>query len=417
MGASDKRRPVPIARIANGSVARMGFGKGVVVERRLPLRETNRALRAERTAARRRVLACLAVLAVLAFLSLGLVGAQGRYYLGSHEYAFYSPLEVARAIYLHVYCALATATHAFEAPSAQWLTDNVPGYWAVGNRAGVIGITLVCAVLLSVSGMLYQNVFRNPLAGPGMLGVSTGAGLGVMVLVLVYGAAAPAMVSQRYALCYGAGALVMALVMAAGKYLSAPGRFDVMTMMLVGAIFAQLLGFVVSYVTLFVMDDVDYAVYFEVSQMLVVDTSALSWACLGVAALASVLPIYLLRFPMNALAFEEAEVRALGLDSNRLRMVALVCGAVMILAAQVHTGMVGMVSLIVPFLARSWFGCEFGHQLAGNACISTVLLLACRDLADAVPFVGDGLAVGSVVGVVALPLFLLVVARQQRSWE
>ena len=151
--------------------------------------------------------------------------------------------------------------------------------------------------------------------------------------------------------------------------------------------------------------------------MLTVDTSALSWICLGVAALVSIVPIFLLRFQMNSLAFPDDEVRVLGLSGQRLRVVALLCGGIMILAAQVHTGMVGMVSLIVPFLSRSWFGCEFSKQFTGNVCISTVLLLACRDIADLVPFVGDGLAVGSVVGLVALPLFLAVVYRQQRNWE
>lgn len=367
---------------------------------------------------RRRVLVCAVVLAVLTYLSLGIMGAQGQYYVGSYGYAYYDPIQVARVLYLHAYNAIAHATHWMDAYSNQWLTENVEGYWAIANRAGVIGITLVCAVLLSVSGMLYQNVFKNPLAGPGMLGVSTGVGLGVMILVLIYDAAAASMVGARYALCYGLGAAILCAVMLIGKRLSGKGHsMDVTSMLLVGSILSQFLSFIVSYVTLFVFDDTTYATYFEISQMLVVDTSPLSWACLGVATLASVIPVYLLRFHMNALAFDEAEVRMLGLNSNALRMVALVCGGIMILAAQVHTGMVGMVSLIVPYLSRSWFGCEFSHQFIGNVCISTILLVACRCVADLIPFVGDGLALGNIVGFVALPLFLIVVARQERSWE
>ena len=89
----------------------------------------------------------------------------------------------------------------------------------------------------------------------------------------------------------------------------------------------------------------------------------------------------------------------------------------MILAAQIHVGMVSLVSLVVPFLARGWFGCEFNKQLIGNVCIGTVLLLACRDICDLIPFVGDGLAIGSVVSVVAMPLFVVVMARQMREWK
>ena len=412
-------KPVPlasIARIDNGSFVTMGAGTGPSVGRRVTLKESNALYRRERAAHTRRVLACVAVLAVMAFVSLGIMGAQGHYYIGGGEYAFFNPATVFNALCYHAYNAIADATHLFEAKSNQWLTDNVAGYWAIPERAGVIGVTLVCAVLLSVSGMLYQNVFKNPIAGPSLLGVSTGTSLGVMVLVLLYGGEASVRTGERYALCYGFGAAILVFVLLAGRRLSRRGKsLDAVSLMLIGSIVSQLLGFVVTFVTLFVMDPNDYAVYFTVSQMLVVDTSALSWTCLGVACAVSIVPVLLLRARMNALPFDEEDVRLWGLNYGRLRAIALVCGAIMVLAAQVHTGMVGLVSLIVPFLSRRWFGCEFSRQLAGNVCVSTIFLLLCRDLADLVPFVGDGLAVGNMVGMLALPVFLLVVARRERG--
>lgn len=417
--AEDRPRPVPlssIARIRNGSFVISGSGSGPSIGRRVTLRESNAAYRRERRAHARRVAACLVALVVLAFLSLGIMGAQGHYYVGGGEYTVFTPAEVFNALCYHAYNAIAAATHLFDMKSDQWLTDNVAGYWAIPERAGVIGVTLVCAVLLSVSGMLYQNVFRNPIAGPGLLGVSTGTSLGVMVLVLVFGAEASVRVGERYALCYSFGAAILVFVLLVGKRVSERGKsLDVVSLMLIGSIVSQLLGFVVTYVTLFVMDETTYAIYFSVSQMLVVDTSALSWACLGIASVASIVPVLMLRTRMNALSFDESDVRLLGLSYGRLRAVALVCGAIMILAAQIHTGMVGLVSLIVPFLSRRWFGCEFSHQLAGCACISTIFLLLCRDAADLIPFVGDGLALGNMVGILALPVFLFVVAKQERG--
>ena len=407
-----------IARLRNGDPvpqprsAVSGKGKPV------PLGETNRRLRAERSALARKVAACAAALVVLVFLSLCLTGAAGQYYLNSRAYAVYSPLEVGYALYLHVYNAVASLTHAFDSCSSQWLYDNVPGYWAILNRLAVVGITLICAVLLSISGMLYQNAFKNPIAGPGMLGVSSGVTLGMMVLVAVWGAEATSMIQERYLLCYGLGALVLAFVILAGWRLSGRGRpFDTVTMLLIGAILSQLIGFVVSFVTLFVMDDASYDLYFELSQMLVVDTSPVSWACLGVAVAASFLPVYLMRFQMNALGLDDTEARMLGLSGTRLRAVALVCGAIMILAAQIHVGMVGLVSLVVPLLSRRLFGAEFGTQMVGCACLSSILLLVCRDVTDLIPFVGDGLALGSVVGVAMVPLFLLFVARYTGGQE
>lgn len=407
-----------LARVRNGSRVAVREAAGSATARRIPLKETNALYRAERGRTNGRIAATVVVLLVLGFLSLGIMGAQGHDYVGSYEYALYSPAQVAYVLYLHAYNAIAEATHLFSPYGIEWLTNNVEGYWAIPERAQVIGITLICAVLLSVSGMLYQNVFRNPIAGPSMLGVSSGVSLGVLILVVLYGAQATAMLAQRYALCYGLGAAILIFVLVAGRKLSGKGRpMNTTSLMLIGSITSQLLGFVVSYVTLFVMDDSDYAVFYEVSQMLTVDTSALSWLCLGIASVCTIVPVYLLRYHMNALSFDEAEVRLWGLNYGRLRTIALVCGAIMILAAQIHTGMVGLVSLIVPYLARSWFGSEFSEQFVGSVCISTVLLLICRDITDLIPFVGDGLALGSVVSVVALPLFLVVVAKQQRGWE
>lgn len=415
------RKPVPmtsIARIDNGSFVLTNMGMSSSVGKRVTLAESNAAYRAERRTHTRRVLACLAALAVLVFVSLGIMGAQGHYYIGGGEYTIFSPATVFNALCYHAYNAIADATHLFEAKSSQWLTDNVAGYWAIPERAAVIGVTLVCAALLSISGMLYQSVFRNPIAGPSLLGVSTGTSLGIMVLVLVYGGEATVRIGERYALCYGFGAVILAFVLFAGWRISRrSGSLNVVSLMLIGSIISQLLGFIVTYVTLYVMDQSTYSVYFTISEMLVVDTSALSWVCLGIACVVSIVPVFLLRTHMNAIAFDESEVRVMGLSYQRLRNIALVCGAIMILAAQIHTGMVGLVSLIVPFLSRRWFGCEFSHQLAGNICISTIFLLLCRDLADLIPFVGDGLAIGNMVGILALPVFLLVVARQEKGRE
>jgi iron complex transport system permease protein len=239
----------------------------------------------------------------------------------------------------------------------------------------------------------------------------------MMLLVYTNGAMAFSMLRERYILCYGFGAAILVFVTLAGRRLSGKGRpFDIVTMLLIGSIFSQLIGFVVSYVTLYLMDPDMYEIYFNISQALVVDTSFLSWTALGVASAASAIPVFVLRFRLNALAFTEEEVRLFGVNFTTLRAAALICGAIMILAAQVHVGMVGMISLIVPFLSRSVFGCEFRKQLVGNLCIGPILLLACRDVADLIPFVGDGIAVGSAVSVVALPVFMVIMAKQMRGW-
>lgn len=377
---------------------------------------TSAHMAADRWSLRAKVIVSMVILVELLFLSLGIMGAAGQNYAYSGAYATYDPVQVARVIFEHARNFFGPILNICNAHDNTWIMENVPGYWAIWRRAGVLGITLACSVLLGISGMLYQNVFKNPIAGPGMLGASTGISLAFMLMVVLYGSLAPTMLAERYLFCYGFGAGILVFVILAGKRLSGKGRpFDVVTMLLVGSILSQLLGFIVSYVTLFVMEDDDYLVFYNLSQMLTVDSSLLSWVVLAVAFLASFVPVWLLRFKLNALSFDEDEMRMMGVSPTLLRAVALICGAIMMLAAQIHVGMVSLVTLIVPFLARSWFGVEARQQMAGCICIGAILLIVARDVTDLIPFVGNGLAIGSIMSVIALPLLVVVMSRQMRE--
>lgn len=408
-----------IAHMRNGApVPPRARTTGAGVECAIGMKESNALLSAERFAFATKVFVCIVATVVLAFLSLCIMGAAGDLYPYSQRYDVYSPLQVGSVLFEQAYNALAGITHQFSPHSNEWIRENVPGYWAVPRRASVVGITFICAEMLAVSGMLYQNVFRNPIAGPGMLGVTSGVGLGLMILVAMYHAAAPSMLYERYAMCYGFGAAILVMVLVAGKRLSGKGKpYDIVTMLLIGSVLSQLIALVVSYVTLFVMEEDDYLVFYTLSQMLTVSTSLISWITLGIAALVSFVPVWMNRHKLNALAFDDQEARVLGMNPSRMRALALVCGAIMILAASIHVGAVALVSLIAPFIARSLFGCAFDRQLIGNVCLSPILLLVCRDITDLVPFIGEGLAIGSVVSVVALPLFMVMMARHVRGWE
>ncbi len=363
---------------------------------------------------RRKVAISVAAFLVVLTAGMCIYGANPGW--GIH-YQVFSPVELFQAIGEHIYNFIA-GFGLLSAHDTSNYYQTWPLYKVLGDRFGVLAITALCAVLLAISGMLYQSVFKNPIAGPGMLGVSSGVTLGNTLLVYLFGAEALGLTTERYALCYGLGAAVLAFVILAGRKLSGKGRpFDIVTMLLIGSILSQLIGFLSTYLTMFVMDPDKLAVYMTLSEMLNVDTSLVSYVCLGAAVAVSLIPVWLLRFRLNVLAFDEQEVRLLGVNLTLIRAIALICGAIMILAAQIHIGAVAMVSLIVPFLARSWFGCEFRKQLIGSVCIGVVLLLACRCIVDAIPFVGDGIGIGCAVSTVALPLFLLIIAKHMKGWE
>jgi len=409
-------------------IARMGAGEAAALvaaeasHGQVSFAASDALMQEERRSLRRKTLLAVAALIVLFLVSLCFMGQAkidlNTVYPDTKPYQILSLLEVFHAVWVHIYNFVSTVSHLYPAYPDSWITQNVLGYYSLFYRAGIVVITVISAVLLAVSGMLYQNVFKNPLAGPGMLGVSAGVSVGNLVLLLVFGSYGALMIVPRYALCYVLGALILIFVMLAGRRLSGKGKpFDIMTMLLLGSILSSLLGFIVTFGTLFVMDAETLVTYMNITQALIADVSVFSWIALALAVAVSFIPVWLLRFKMNALAFDEAEVKLFGINATRLRAVALVCGGIMILAAQVHVGMVGMITLIVPFISRAWFGTEFRKQLLGNLCISPIVLLLCRDIADLIPFVGNGFPMATVVSIAAMPLFMIIMARQMRGWE
>lgn len=373
-----------------------------------------------------RLIICYAIVIVLFFIGTCMTGNQetGETTMaslkGTHilePYSIYSIIDVFRAIYAHLYNLVAATTHLFNVLPDSVIDEEYALYYMIEDRMLTMLVVAVCGALLVVSGMLYQTTFKNPIAGPGMLGASSGASLGIAILAIC-GATSVSMLAERYLITYGFGAAMLILVLLAGWKLSARGKtFDIVSMMLIGAITGQLIGAVVQVLTLFVMSNEAYMNYYEMNQLQTVDVSLASLIVLAVAVLASFLPIFFMRHQMNALSLEEEEVRLLGMDYTRIRIVALVCGAFMILTAQVHIGAVGLVTVVIPFVARSIFGCEFSKQLGGSVALGMAFVLVCKIGADAIPFVGDGLSVGNLVCIVVLPLFIYIMSTKSRGWQ
>lgn len=329
----------------------------------------------------------------------------------------YSPAQVAQSLWLLLRWCAASLLDPSALPQLGAQAAALGCYYEVRTRLLISLLTAGCGVLLAVSGSVYQLVFKNPLAAPTMLGVSNGVQIGVLVLVLQFGGMAAYMNSTRYLYCFIGALAVLALVLAVTKLVCGRGAFSVYTMLLVAAIFSQVFGSVSGYILSSVFDDETLVVYQEVLQVMDVAVEPLSFAILGAALVAAVVPVLLLSFAMNALSFTAEEASLMGVSSAGLRVAGLALATLMIIAAEVLVGTVSMVALVVPFISRAFFGAEFGAQLKGDLVIAPLVLLACRFIADCIPFVGLGVPIGVVVSFVLLPFFAVIVARGQRTWE
>ena len=300
-----------------------------------------------------------------------------------------------------------------------------PNYFQVMSRIGAVFVSVICGMILTVSGTIYQSVFRNPVAAPTMLGVSSGLNLGIVLFVLVYGTAATSanLATMHYLFAYGGAIIVLVIVLGFSYLLNGPRRFNVVDMLLIGSIVSVMLSQIILYVSYEVFDEELWLTYTEINEVMNVDTTAAAYAFLTAAFLVTFIPVYVFRFRLNALSFDDEETRGLGINGARLRYLSIGVATIMVIAALAHSGMVGMVSLIVPFVSRAYFGAEFRKQLVGNVLIGAALVTLCRSIADLldIALYYSGMMfqfpVGIVASLICMPAFVWVVATQQRTWD
>lgn len=359
---------------------------------------------------RRMVLVGVLVLVVLFFATLSIPTTRGM--------RLYTPLEVLQALWLHVEWGVGSLFGHTSGLTYYETITQYPAYYEVETRFNVSVITVVCGLLLALSGSLYQMVFKNPIAAPTMLGVTNGITAGVLVLVLQFEAAAVEMTAERYVYCVIGAIAVLFIVLLISRLTSGRGsKFSTMQLLLSGAIVSQVIGTIVQVIADSFMSDDLWDIYETLNQGMYIDTGLVALISVVIALAAGVIPIYLMRTSVNMVSYTEEEARLSGVDMRRMSLVCLICGTVMIIIAQVNAGTVSMVALVVPFLSRALFGTEFRHQFWGDVLMGALVLLVCRYVQILFPFFGMQIPIGAIVSFALLPLYVWVIVSNQRGWD
>lgn len=301
---------------------------------------------------------------------------------------------------------------------SEFAIDHPSGmYTLVMNRAAATVIVVLCGALLGVSGLLFQASFKNPLATPSMLGVSDGVMLGCIAYTLL-GHTSIADDPKLYVLLvYGCGAAAVAFVILCSRTLSGAKRYNVLDMLLLGTVVAQLLSGIGSFVQNFIMDYDTWEQFYDVQQ----GADALSQPIVQLFAVAvfllTMVPAIVLSFKMNLISFSDEEGRMMGVRAGLLRGVALLLGSAMQLAAMATVGAVAMLSLAVPFLVRYIMPADFRSQMVGNCLIGAEFLLACVVIQHFAIVDSITMPVGTIVSIFIVPFFIWMVAFGQGKWR
>ncbi|EOB4237715.1 FecCD family ABC transporter permease [Raoultella planticola] len=281
-----------------------------------------------------------------------------------------------------------------------WLTIRLPR----------VLLALLVGAALALSGCVMQGLFRNPLADPGLLGVSSGAALAVACW-LVLPLSVPALVAL-YAPMLAAfiGSIAVMVVI---FILSQANEGSLSRLLLVGIAINALCGALVGMLA-WISNDTQLR---QLSLWGMGSLGQAEWSTLLVAAtliFPASLIIWLMASRLNLLQLGDEEAHYLGINVRAVQRLLLLCSALLVASSVAISGVIGFIGLVVPHLIRMWLGPDHRALVPGSLLAGAILLLLADTLARTVAAPAE-MPVGLLTSMLGAPWFLWLIFRQQRT--
>jgi len=261
----------------------------------------------------------------------------------------------------------------------------------------------VVGFALATSGVVMQGFFRNPMADPSIIGVSSGAAVGAV-----------AVIALPFALPFGVGlhtaAFVTGLLTAFGVYVIATegDRTPVATLLLAGVAVQTFLGAIISYLLVNSGESLERAIYWLMGHL-----HNASWSDVEIT-LTLVPPLFLVLLAygrdLNVLLLGEEDAQTLGIEVERTKRLLLGLSSLVTAAAVTVSGVIGFVGLIVPHIMRLVVGPDHRVLLPTSALAGATFLVATDTIARSGP---AQLPVGIITAALGAPFFLYLLRRRE----
>lgn len=284
--------------------------------------------------------------------------------------------------------------------------------WTMEMEAAILNIRfpricMACLVgcSLSAAGAAYQGVFQNPMAAPDLLGASGGASLGAAFAIVMGWSA------RMIMLC----AFVCSLLTVAAVFLTAQhaqGRKTV-NLILAGIMVGSLCTAGTSYIKLIAdpSDQLPQITYWLMGSLSGVKKSDLPFAL--IVMLIGLIPLFLLRWRINLLTLGEEEARTLGVNTDLMRLVIILCATLITAASVSAAGVIGWVGLVIPHLCRMLVGGSYRYLMPASFAGGALFLLIVDDLSRNLLVVE--LPIGILTAVIGAPFFLYLICRKEKT--
>lgn len=278
-----------------------------------------------------------------------------------------------------------------------WLTIRLPR----------VLLAVVIGGSLALAGCVMQGLFRNPLADPGLLGISSGAACAVALWVVLPFSLPALLMLYAPMLAAFVGALTATLVI---FLLSQQRDSSLSRLLLVGIAINALCGAIVGVMS-WVSNDAQLR---QLSLWGMGSLGSAQWSTLLAAAslmIPTVMIIWRLSGALNLLQLGDEEAHYLGVDVRAMQRILLLCSALLVASAVAVSGVIGFIGLVVPHLIRMWLGADHRAVIPGSVLAGAALLLIADTLARTVVAPAE-MPVGLLTSLLGAPWFLWLIFRR-----
>jgi len=261
--------------------------------------------------------------------------------------------------------------------------------------------------MLSLSGAVYQSVFKNPLVSPDLLGVSSGAAVGAAAVILLGGS-----LVLRQIFAFAGGLLAVLLATSIPKLFR---NHSNMMLVLSGIIVGGFLNSVLSIMKFVAEEQTELSsiVFWQMGSVATVLTKDL--LAISPVMITCTVLLWLLSWRINMLSFGEIEAKTLGVDTKKIRGIVIVCASLLTASAVSISGNVGWIGLVIPHLARLFVGVDNNRLLPFATLLGGLFLLIVDTLARTISTVEVPLSI--LTGFVGAPLYAFLLYRQKARVE
>ncbi len=259
---------------------------------------------------------------------------------------------------------------------------------------------------LSLSGLVYQGLFQNPMVSPDVLGATSGAGFGA-ALALLLGASYSLTSLSSFLM----GIVAVMLVLLISRRLSS--HMSVLSLVLGGIMISSLFSSLINFMKLIADPE---EVLPEITYFLMGSLSSVRWedvpfTCIVITL--AIIPIILLRWRLNVMTLGEEEARSLGINTKRVRIIAILSATLMSSVTVATAGMIGWIGLVIPHFARMAIGCDYRKTIPTTLLMGSSFLLLVDTISRNIGTVE--MPLGILTSFIGAPFFLYLMVREEKK--